>query len=153
MRQATLCFPLTIDKILLGLKRKKVGAGLYNGFGGMVEDHDASVAAAALRELREEIGLEAELRDLVDAALLRMTWRDRPDWDQEIHVYLLGTWQGQPKPSEEMCPEWFALDAVPYDKMLAADRYWLPQVLSGELVSGEFVYDERRIVSKMVYPL
>lgn len=35
--EATLCFPIRGNKVLLAEKQTKLGAGLLNGFGGKVE--------------------------------------------------------------------------------------------------------------------
>jgi hypothetical protein len=45
-----------------------------------------------------------------------------------------------------MAPQWFSIDAVPYDTMWPDDIYWLPKVLDGKLVRGEFIFDENDTV-------
>jgi len=47
-----------------------------------------------------------------------------------------------------MRPEWFPLDAIPYDKMWIDDKHWLPHVLEGKYVEGKFVFgpDAKSIV-------
>eukprot|EP00047_Mylnosiga_fluctuans_P013933 m.34239 g.34239 ORF g.34239 m.34239 type:complete len:76 (+) comp5193_c0_seq2:48-275(+) len=43
-----------------------------------------------------------------------------------------------------MAPEWFALDAIPFDRMWADDKIWMPMLLEGgcmrarsELMAGK----------------
>jgi len=33
------------------------------------------------------------------------------------------------KETEEMKPEWFSIDEIPYDKMWDDDSYWMPRIL------------------------
>ena len=44
-------------RILLGMKHRGFGKGLYNSFGGKIDPADACPAAAAVRELHEEANI------------------------------------------------------------------------------------------------
>ena len=52
------------------------------------------------------------------------------------------SWRGEPSGSDELDPEWFALDAVPFDEMWDDARRWLPGVLAGGRVRRTFVFGE-----------
>ena len=41
-----------------------------------------------------------------------------------------------------MAPEWFKIEDIPYGNMWQDDEYWLPQVLAGNKVYGEFTFDK-----------
>lgn len=58
----TLCMVYDNKRILLGMKKRGFGSGRWNGFGGKIEA-DESIETAALRELKEEVGLEAKRID------------------------------------------------------------------------------------------
>ncbi len=78
MIDATICLPIRDEReISLGLKLQKVGAGLYNGYGGKRKGSE-TVEQTARRELKEEAGIEAE--DLEKVAELTFLWPDKPDW-------------------------------------------------------------------------
>jgi len=47
---------------------------------------------------------------------------------------------GTPVESEEMKPEWFDIDKIPYHEMWEDDKIWLPRVLNGEYIEYEFIY-------------
>ena len=49
--------------MLLGMKKRGFGEGRWNGFGGKVEVGE-SIAGGAVREVREECGLEVREQDL-----------------------------------------------------------------------------------------
>ena len=38
-------------------------------------------------------------------------------------------------------PSWYPLDGIPYDEMPEDDRIWYPRFLSGEKLTGEFVFN------------
>jgi hypothetical protein len=41
-----------------------------------------------------------------------------------------------------MKPKWFSSDQLPYEQMWPDDKHWLPLVLAGKRVQGEFQFDE-----------
>ncbi len=51
------------------------------------------------------------------------------------------SFEGEPTTTAEARPEWFAIEDVPYDRMWEDDRYWLPGVLEGKTVRGEFRFE------------
>ncbi len=143
MRLVTLCFLHQGDQVLLGMKKRGFGAGKWNGIGGGV--HVAlgeTIEDAARREVMEEIGVT--VRDLDQMALLHFESTGRPDdtWQFECHVFVARAWEGEPVESDEMRPQWFAIDAVPFDEMWLDDRFWLPRVLQGERLEATFVYKD-----------
>ena len=40
-----------------------------------------------------------------------------------------------------MRPQWYSVDAIPYDKMWPDDRYWFPIFLRGGKFSGYFKFE------------
>jgi ADP-ribose pyrophosphatase YjhB (NUDIX family) len=142
MRDATLCFLVRGDpprEILLGLKKAGFGAGKYGGFGGKVETGE-TVAAAAARELAEEVGVKVLAKDLQQVGYLTFWFPAKPAWSQVVHVFLSTTWQGTPRESGEMAPAWFTLDEIPFEHMWQDGPYWLPQVLAGKRVRASFTF-------------
>ena len=121
------------------MKKARFGAGKYNGFGGKVEDGE-TIAEAAVREMREEAGVHVRQEDLERVGHLTFLFPYRRDWEQVVHVYMVRTWRGVPRESEEMAPAWFRVEDIPYGQMWDDDLYWLPRVLSGERVRATFVY-------------
>ena len=131
---ATLCFPFREGEVLLGMKKRGFGAGWWNGFGGKVREGE-NLEHSVVRELKEESGLTAQAKDLTEVARMRFYL---PDGTVILgHTYLLSIWEGSPQESEEMRPQWFALDTVPYQQMWPGDERWLPEVFSGRSITGE----------------
>lgn len=148
---ATLVFPLKNGKVLLARKMKKIGVGLWNGWGGGQEEGE-TIRQAARREFQEESGCEASLDDFEYVG--KVTFHNqKPDGrklDVEVHMFLLKKWEGEPQGSSEMSdPTWFPLNSLPFSGMMASDKDWLPQVISGEYIEGEVWYDlENQSLSK-----
>ncbi len=148
----TLLFLVREGEVLLGMKKRGLGAGRINGVGGKIEPGERPEEAAA-RECREEIGVVplalvpvAEHEFLMDV--------DREPWRIRAHVFTSTHWEGEPVETPEFAPMWFRLDQVPYDRMWADDHFWLPRVLVGESVRGRFEFDSgEELVSTEVTPL
>jgi 8-oxo-dGTP pyrophosphatase MutT (NUDIX family) len=124
----TLVIPRAPGRVLLGLKKRGFGAGYLNGFGGKVESADASVAAAAARELLEESGLSVDASDasaLHRRGTLTFHFDDQPrPW--RVAVYAAAAWGGTETETEEMAPQWFAEGDIPYG---ASAPPFLPRVV------------------------
>lgn len=132
------------QEILLGLKKRGFGAGNWNGFGGKVEKGE-TIEAAAVRELREEAGLEAD--SLQQRGQLFFTFEHIPDV-LEIHVFHVTKFAGEAQETEEMKPRWFPFSDIPYDTMWADDRYWLPLFLAGKSFTGSFHFADEKTILK-----
>ena len=135
-----MCFVVDDGAVLLGRKTRGFGEGLWNGPGGKVEPGEG-IEQAAIRETREEVGVSPTA--LRKVAVLDFYFPDAPagsEWSQRVHVFLAGEWDGSPVETDEMCPKWFPLDEIPYDRMWEDDVCWLPAVLDGKFVIGDFLF-------------
>lgn len=137
MQITTLIFPINEQEVLLGLKKRGFGNGLWNGFGGKVLAGE-TVEQAALRELEEECGLTAH--NLEKFAELNFKFAD--GLHIITHVFFSYEYSGQIKETEEMRPQWFIHSQVPYQQMWTDDKLWLPKVLNGEKLSAVFHFDD-----------
>uniref|UniRef100_A0A8C7H202 Oxidized purine nucleoside triphosphate hydrolase n=1 Tax=Oncorhynchus kisutch TaxID=8019 RepID=A0A8C7H202_ONCKI len=97
-------------RVLLGMKKRWFGAGKWNGFGGKVQPGE-TIEEAARRELQEESGLT------VDKQLL------------DVHVFRADNYNGEPTESDEMSPQWFDSDKIPFGQMWVDDILWFPLML------------------------
>ena len=133
---ATLCFLIRDNKVLLGFKTEKIGKDCWNGYGGGIEEGETP-KLAALRELKEETDMVALPDSLEKVAIVDFhnTKSDGSTFVCRVHVYLVSQWTGDPRVSEEMINStWFDIGRLPLDKMMPADREWLPVVLSGKKI-------------------
>ena len=138
-KNCTLIFLRKENKILLAMKKRGFGSDRYNGVGGKIEPGE-TIEQALVRECREEIEVIPMNYWKVAEHDFIQDEGDDP-WRMYVHVYLCDEWEGEPSETEEMAPEWFAIEDIPYDNMWEDDTYWLPQVLAGNKVYGEFTFD------------
>jgi len=128
-------------EVLLGRKKHGLGVGNFVGLGGKLEPGESAVDAA-VREVLEESGVVVAASDLEPRGLLSYSFPHREAWSQESSVFVCRAWQGEPRGSDELDPEWFDLERVPYGEMWDDARRWLPAVLAGASVRRSFVFGE-----------
>lgn len=131
-------------KILLGMKKRGFGAGRWNGFGGKV-DKEETIQQAALRELEEEAGITA--LDAVEHGTITFIFDNDPV-HLEVHVFSATKYAGNITESDEMAPQWFSDDAIPYENMWADDKLWLPLLLEGKKFEGIFWFKDKDTIRK-----
>lgn len=142
MRDTSIVFPLRKDgKILLGRKKRGMGYGKWNGFGGKIEEGETMRQCAA-RELFEECGLVVDPEELELVADLYFHQPSDPQWSHAGIVYFARNWKDEPKVSDEMEPKWFSLEELPYEDMWMADKIWVPMILSGKKIKGNVYFAE-----------
>ena len=135
---ATLCYLTKGNEVLLGMKTRNIGKGCWNGYGGGTEPGE-TLEQAVLRELEEEAKILVSPEHLDKVAIIDFcnTKSDGSVFNCKVHVYLVSRWVGEPQVSEEMInPTWFDKEHLPLDKMLLADREWLPLVLDGKKIKA-----------------
>jgi hypothetical protein len=147
------------QRILLGLKRRGFGEGLYNTFGGKLDPGETDIECAR-RELKEETGIDIPI-DVASSLLhkvgtLLYTFEDNPT-EMVMHLFRLnvdtqlpqvpvgGFMENIPannnlkihqvdptsiRGCDETIPQWFdKWFNVPLHNMFADDSIWLPRLL------------------------
>jgi 8-oxo-dGTP pyrophosphatase MutT (NUDIX family) len=142
MKTASLVYIVQNGKTLLGEKKKgEIGTGTLNGAGGKLEEGE-TILQCAVRETREEFGLTIQPEDLRQVARVTFYAAGQPDF--EVHVYRADTFSGDVSETDEMYkPEWYSLDALPFERMLESDRAWMGRALTGEPFTANVRYRER----------
>ena len=139
-KHCTLLFLRRDDQILLAMKKRGFGSDRYNGVGGKL-DLDETVEQALVRECQEEIDVTpTNYWKVAEHDFLQIEGSE--PWRMLVHAYICDEWLGEPAESEEMAPEWFALEDIPYGNMWQDDEFWIPQVIAGDKVIGKFTFDE-----------
>ena len=128
MKYTTLCYPIVNGKVLLAMKKRGFGAGKWNGPGGKIEPGE-SVEDACRRETREETGVNVGV--LENRGVVEFVFENKPDWDNSCTIFVTTDVSGEPVETEEMRPQWYALDKIPLNEMWEDDAVWLMDVLHG----------------------
>lgn len=138
MKRTTLCFLVREGEVLLAMKKRGFGVGKWNGVGGKVEKGE-DVKASAVREI-EEIGARVSPDALEYSGDLAFSFPDNTEWNQQVSVFLIRQWAGEVQETEEMRPFWYRHHALPFEHMWVDDPHWVPLVLEGKKIKGEFVF-------------
>jgi len=133
----TVCILEHEGRILLGMKKVRLGAGLWNGFGGKVQPGE-SIEEAAIREMKEECGLAVS--GLEKFGILEFRSPNRTLI--EGHFFRTTSFSGTPTESEEMIPQWFTRADIPFIQMWSSDLYWWPLYFHNKKFRGSFTFDE-----------
>ena len=139
MRVETVSIVYQHPRILLGMKKVRFGKGKYNGFGGGVKRGE-TLEQSAIRETWEETGEGITLINPRRIGKILFNFQT----DEQNHlVYFFRTseYSGFPIETEEMKPEWFDINEIPYDKMWSDDKYWLPLLLEEKSFRGICQFD------------
>jgi mutator protein MutT len=138
--ETTLLFLRKGQRILLAEKKRGFGEGKFNGIGGKLEPGETA-EQAMIRETQEEIGVTPKKYERV-AVIDFDEFVKGERTNVHMNVYVASEWEGGPTETEEMRPEWFDVADLPYEKMFADDKYWLPLVLAGKKLTASFRFDE-----------
>ncbi|HSX07170.1 MAG TPA: 8-oxo-dGTP diphosphatase [Candidatus Saccharimonadia bacterium] len=139
-KTTTLLFLKRENEVLLAMKKRGWGVGRWNGVGGKLEPNE-TIEQALVRECQEEIGVTPLLFSKAAEHDFVMDSEQDGQWHMCVHTYLCTEWNGEPIETEEMAPQWFSMADIPFDDMWQDDRHWLPQVLSGKLLTTRFTFD------------
>jgi len=140
MKPTTLCFLIKEDEILLAMKKRGFGIGKWNGVGGKVQEKE-TIKEAAIREMKEEIGVVVNLEQLENVGSIKFYFNNKPEWNQHVHIFFVRKWHKEPRESEEMKPKWYRHKEIPFKEMWSDDPHWLPKVIEGKKIEGEFYFD------------
>ncbi|XP_054573028.1 oxidized purine nucleoside triphosphate hydrolase isoform X1 [Eptesicus fuscus] len=89
------------------------------------------------RELQEECGVTVDA--LHKAGHITFEFVGEPEL-MDVHIFCADSVQGTPTESEEMRPQWFPLDQIPFAHMWPDDSYWFPLLLQKKRFQGYFKF-------------
>ena len=136
----TLLLVIKDGKILLAQKKRGFGEGKFNGVGGKAEEGE-TIEQTMLRETKEEIGIVPTIYKKQGEIVFDEYMKGERSL-VVMSIFVAKDFEGEPIESDEMIPEWFDLDKVPFDKMFPDDKFWFPHILDEKFVRGKFVFDE-----------
>jgi 8-oxo-dGTP diphosphatase len=140
MNFATLCYLRRGNKILLQHKAQGLfGEGRWNAPGGKMLVGEVP-EKAAVREVFEETGLRVS--ELYFNGILNFYLGESKELDQTVFVFSSKRFTGKMRGSSEGELRWFSVDAVPYHEMWEDDQLWLPSVLEGKSIVGDFYFTQ-----------
>lgn len=146
MLVTTLCIIHQPKRILLGMKKRGLGKGKWNGFGGKI-GKDEKIEAAMIREAKEEAGIIVDSHR--KAGVARFHFENGQE-SIEVHIYSASDYVGEPRETEEMMPQWFDVSDIPFKQMWADDVYWMPYFLAGKYFEASFWFKDESTLDHFV---
>lgn len=141
----TLCVIHRHPMVLLGMKKRGFGMGRWNGFGGKLQEGE-TIKEAVLREIKEEAGVIAT--GIKQRGIIDFEFKGNPEI-LEVHIFKGDKIEGELRESEEMKPQWFHIDEIPFDEMWPDDKHWFPLFLQDKKFHGKFLFDESDSILEM----
>ena len=139
--KTTLTLIIKGNRILLGEKKRGYAKGTFNGIGGK-QDPGETIEQTMIRETQEEIGITPTKYELVGKIdFINFEYKGERI-DNTLSIYKCSDFEGEICETEEMIPNWFEIDKMPYDRMLPDDVLWFPLVLGGKHIKVKMVFDE-----------
>ncbi|KAI4883987.1 hypothetical protein NFI96_003367 [Prochilodus magdalenae] len=138
----TLVLVVQPGRVLLGMKKRGFGAGKWNGFGGKVQSGE-TIEQAARRELLEESGLTVDILHKIGNITFEFVGETEL---MDVHIFRADTFTGEPTESEEMRPQWFDIDKIPFSEMWADDVLWFPLMLQKRKFLGYFKFQGHDLI-------
>jgi 8-oxo-dGTP diphosphatase len=143
--RAVLMFVQDGTSVLLMHKKRGLGAGKVNAPGGRLEEGE-SYRDAAIRECEEEVLVTPIDPHKIGELYFRFT--------NGHTIYGEVFWsiahRGTPTETEEANPFWSKLHELPYEKMWADDRIWMPAVVLGHKFRGFFDFRDDTMLAGSV---
>ena len=143
--KATLLFVIRAGRILLIHKKRGLGAGKINGPGGRIEAGETP-RHCAIREVQEELCITAT--GVKRAGRLHFQFVD--NFSIRGDVFTATGYKGTPTETAEAIPHWFPVNRLPFKRMWADDRVWMPLLLAGTPFEGWFIFDGDRMLDHVV---
>jgi|SRR6185436_9873144 len=141
MKILTLGLLIKDGKLLLAMKKRGFGTGKWNGYGGKLKDGE-SVEDALIREIKEEGNVDVKKENLIPIGYIDFYFNDKEEFNQSVQIFKIETWEGEPQETEEMKPEWFEFEKIPWKEMWVGDDKWIPFAISNKKFKGEIHFDE-----------
>ena len=144
-RCVSLCFLLRshngIREVLLGLKRTGFGAGRVVALGGKIDGAETALDAA-VREVAEESGITLAPDALERAGRISWSFPAAPRTNMVAFLFRADAGAATAVPSEEIEPQWYGVDAIPWGGMWQDAPAWLPAVLQDRVIDARIVMAE-----------
>lgn len=135
------------QKILLGIKTKKICRNKLNGPGGKVEKGE-SYRECVLRETQEEIGVRISPKHLRLVAMIDFADRQKNGTYKvayRVAFYSAKKWNGKIRSRGDLKKlRWFSLRKAPLKRMMLGHPEWFQEAISGHFVRARINYGRKR---------
>lgn len=142
MKTCTLGFLFKDGKIILAKKKRKFGAGKWNGYGGGIEEGENKLEGLA-RELEEESGVIIQKEKCKELGYVDFHFENKEEYNQKVYMYRIDGFSGEPQETEEMGePKAFDINEIPYHEMIIGDDKFIPFIVEDKNFKGDIYFSE-----------
>lgn len=140
MIQASLWILIKDGQIFLWEKKRWFAKWVFNWPWGKQEKNE-TIEECMIREAKEEIWID--ILKMTKVWINHFYFPEEPSWNQDVHIFMIEDFSWDVVESEEIKPYWFDINNIPYKKMWADDKIWLPSVLNWEKdIEYKFILDK-----------
>jgi ADP-ribose pyrophosphatase YjhB (NUDIX family) len=145
MKIATAIYPVRNERVYLPIKKTTVGIDKRFPYGGKQEE-DETIRQCAVRELKDESGIEVSEEKLkLQAIIFFYRGKEKPESPTyKVYFYVCKDFKGEPSvDGREMTDaRHFPIKNLPYKEMKAGDELFTSRILSGEKVTGWIWFED-----------
>ncbi len=95
-----------------------------------------SIEEGAARELSEESGILARSLNRLGYIVFNMKHLNKV---MRVHIFDTTDFDLEPVESEEMRPQWYKVEEIPFERMWPDDEHWFHYMLSSQSFIGRYV--------------
>ena len=129
MKTMTIVFLVTPYMVWLAPKKRKIGKGKLNGYGGKIKPRENALQSI-YRELLAESTVSVSLHPDDLEKMGEIDFYLENNLDSTCHIYLANTWSGEPRETAEMGQPWtYWRNNLPLNLMLPGDALWAPKIM------------------------
>ncbi|KAF3845965.1 hypothetical protein F7725_003043 [Dissostichus mawsoni] len=119
------------------------GSGGAAGQGASRHEEEGVRGREVERELQEESGLTVDALEKVGNLKFEFVGETEL---MDVHVFRADSYNGEPTESEEMRPQWFDSDQIPFSEMWADDILWFPLMFQKKKFVGYFKFQGHDVI-------
>lgn len=135
VRNAVRCFLIKDNKVVVTkYKKGNRKEGYYEIPGGKIENGE-NAEQTAVREMKEETGIDIEINDLKHKGVITVEY---PDRIIILDTFIAGKFKGEPKDFEENSSEWIEIDELLKKEKILSNIIILDRFFKKGLIDESF---------------
>jgi 8-oxo-dGTP diphosphatase len=124
---------------------KQVDGQEWHGLYGHCDPQkDQNPEEAARRQIKAELGVTPKILALMGVIDFVISFQGKSYPDLRVYIYFCPSWMGKIPPKKEKQGRWVEASEVPVERIAVQNKKWLPRVLRGEKIKGDYTFDTEK---------
>lgn len=136
----TMCIIHKNSYVLLSSRKKGFAKNLWTGYYGSLPE-GGPINEYIKDSLLNEVGIKC--KNCEKSGILNFHFEEVGNF-LEMHIFNVRKFSGNIIENKNVKFKWFKKDKIPYDKMWAEDKIWLPMLLEGKKFEGTVYFSNNR---------